>query len=183
MKTDGNIDYSNYSLPELKEALSLINRKKHPINYERLLGEIAARSKSRSSLASREKTIATTPDSVTLPGADSTSAMTHRPNSIPLITRAINILTSFGLLIYGAYGIYTNDLYLPGKRGPGVHLHDSPALVMFAAFICACLVMLSVVVDHYDKKSNEHEYRTFANTLKYFGWLLFGASLLMHILK
>lgn len=183
MKADGNIDYSGYGLPQLKEALSLINRKKYPLNYQKLIREIAARSQSQSPQVDPEKAIAPSADSATLPSTDLASALAHRPNSIPLITRAFNILASFGLLAYGAYGIYTNDLYLPGKRGPGVHLHDSPALVMFAAFICACLVMLSVVLDHHDKRNNEHKYQTFATALKYFGWLLFGASQLMYILE
>ncbi|WP_198683194.1 hypothetical protein [Peristeroidobacter agariperforans] len=181
MKKDGNIDYSGYSLPQLNEALSLINRNKYPLNHERLLGEIAARSKSRSSQPGPEQAIATTPDSVTPPSTDPTSALAHKPNSVPLITRAINILASFGLLAYGAYGVYINDLYLPAKKGPGVHLHDSAALVMFAALICACLNMMSVVLDHHDKRNNEHEYRAFAMGLKYLGWLLFAGSLLMHI--
>jgi hypothetical protein len=107
--------------------------------------------------------------------------MKHTPNKIPLKERMINKFFSAVLIIYGGYGIYVNDLYIPGKRSSGVHLHDEPALLMYAAFICGALVMLSVVVDHYDERNNEHKYQVFAKTFKYLGWGLFGASLIWHI--
>lgn len=38
-----------------------------------------------------------------------------------------------GLFAYFLYGAISGDLYLPGKHGPGVHLHGLPAwLVTFA---------------------------------------------------
>ncbi|MDM5271694.1 hypothetical protein PGH07_05865 [Sulfurovum sp. zt1-1] len=107
--------------------------------------------------------------------------MSYEPNVIPLKKRAFNIVGSIGLLIYGGYGIYINDLYIPGKRSSGIHLHDNPALIMYVAFICSCLVMLSVVVDHYDKRNNEYKYKLFARTLEYLGWGLFATALLLQI--
>jgi hypothetical protein len=41
MNNDGVTDYSSYSNEELHEALSLIDRKRYPVNYQRLLSEIA----------------------------------------------------------------------------------------------------------------------------------------------
>ena len=43
MKADGNIDYRNYSLPQLREALSQINGAKYPRNLANLKAEIASR--------------------------------------------------------------------------------------------------------------------------------------------
>lgn len=99
------------------------------------------------------------------------------PNKIPLEIRKLNIGISLLLLGYGGYGIYVNDLYLPSRRSRGVHLHDEPALIMYGAFICGSLVMLSVVIDHYDKRDNEHKYHIFAQICKYLGWGLFGLAL------
>ncbi len=107
--------------------------------------------------------------------------MKYIPNKIPLGERISNKVLSVILITYGGYGIYTNDLHLPRKRGPGVHLQDEPALIMYGAFICGSLVMLSVVVDHYDERDNEHKYQTFAKVFRYLGWSLFVLAGLYHI--
>lgn len=112
---------------------------------------------------------------------------TYTPNHIPKSERIQHVIFSILLFAYGSYGVWVNDLYipgkrsLPGKRSRGIHLHDVPAWVMYGAMICACAVMLSVVVDHYDKRNNETNYRLFANVAKYFGWALFGLSLVLTI--
>lgn len=109
--------------------------------------------------------------------------MKYIPNKIPFKERMMNKILSIILLAYGGYGIYINDLYISGKRGNGVHLHDEPALVMYAAFICGCLVMLSVVVDHYDERDNEKKYKRFAKAFKYLGWSLFIGSFIWMLAK
>ncbi len=98
------------------------------------------------------------------------------PNEVPLKERWFNLLSSAVLLSYGTYGIWINDLYIPGKRGNGVHLHDLPAWVMFAAFFSAVVVMISVCVDHYDRRNNEVKYQWFARVVKLVGWGFFCLS-------
>lgn len=107
----------------------------------------------------------------------------HIPNSVPSSERTTNMVFSAILFAYGSYGVWVNDLYIPGKRSRGIHLHDVPAWIMYGAMICACLVMLSVVVDHYDRRNNERYYRTFAEFGKFVGWGLFGASLFWAVFK
>jgi TRAP-type C4-dicarboxylate transport system permease small subunit len=107
----------------------------------------------------------------------------YTPNHIPPNERITNTLFSIILLLYGSYGIWVNDLYIPGKRSKGFHLHDVPAWVMYGAFICACLVMLSVVVDHYDKRNNETNYKRFADTFRVLGWCFFALSLILAIVR
>jgi hypothetical protein len=43
MESDGNIDYRQYTLQELSEALSLIDRNQYPLNLSNLEREIASR--------------------------------------------------------------------------------------------------------------------------------------------
>ncbi|KAB2901619.1 MAG: hypothetical protein F9K31_01255 [Dokdonella sp.] len=105
----------------------------------------------------------------------------YTPNHIPKSERTTNIIFSVFLFAYGSYGVYINDLVVPGKRSSSVHLHDVPAWIMYGAIICACAVMLSVVVDHYDRRNNETNYRWFANIAKYVGWTLFVLSLILAI--
>jgi len=107
----------------------------------------------------------------------------YTPNHIPAEERTKNILSSITLFLYGSYGVYVNDLYIPGKRSKGIHLHDVPCWIMFGAIICACLVMLSVVVDHYDQRNNETNYRLFANIFRGLGWGFFIASLVIAIIR
>lgn len=107
----------------------------------------------------------------------------YTPNHIPAGERITNTLFSVLLLLYGSYGIWVNDIYLPGKHGKGIHLHDVPAWVMYGAFACACLVMLSVVVDHYDKRNNETNYKKFADTFRVLGWCFFVLSLILAIVR
>lgn len=103
----------------------------------------------------------------------------YTPNHIPDGERIQCVIFSVLLFAYGSYGVWVNDLYLPGKRSRGIHLHDVPAWVMYGAMLCACAVMLSVVVDHYDQRNNETNYRLFANVAKYCGWGLFVLSLVL----
>lgn len=107
----------------------------------------------------------------------------HTPNHIPAGERVRNAIFSVLLLAYGSYGVWINDLYIPGKRSKGIHLHDVPAWIMYGAIICACLVMLSVVVDHYDQRNNETNYKLFATTFKYLGLGFFGLSLVMAVIR
>jgi hypothetical protein len=48
---------------------------------------------------------------------------------------------------------------------------------MYGAMLCACVVLLSVVADHYDRRDNEQHYRTLADVGKCIGWGLFGLSI------
>jgi hypothetical protein len=111
------------------------------------------------------------------------SMFIHIPNTIPRSERRKNILFSIFLFAYGGYGVFVNDLYLPGRHSPGVHLHDVPAWIMYGAMISACLVMISVVVDHYDQRNNERYYRRFAQAGRIVGWGLFATSFLWLVLE
>jgi hypothetical protein len=107
----------------------------------------------------------------------------YKPNHIPADERLKNSVFSILLFSYGTYGVWVNDLYIPGKRSKGIHLHDVPAWIMYGAIICACMVMLSVVVDHYDRRNNEANYKWFADVFKFLGWAFFVLSLIMAIIR
>lgn len=108
-------------------------------------------------------------------------ARKHVPNSVPLRDRIAYLIASACLIAYGGYGLLANDLFVPGRRGTGTHLHDEPALLMVGALLCGVMVMVSIVVDHYDQRNNENRYRSFARRLKVLGLGLFAASLVWHL--
>jgi hypothetical protein len=104
-------------------------------------------------------------------------------NHISKDERFKNIVVSCLLFIYGAYGVWIDDMFVPipkSKRSlMDIHLHGVPAWIMYGAIICACLIMLSVVVDHYDKRNNERYYVLFADMFKYLGLTLFALSFIV----
>lgn len=109
----------------------------------------------------------------------------YTPNQIPRAERLLNILYAVVIIAFGAIGLTTGELLLPGKRTSspnGLALHGLPALAMYAAMICACAVLLSVVVDHYDRRNNEINYRRFAQIGKILGWSFFFLSLVLYVL-
>jgi hypothetical protein len=52
---------------------------------------------------------------------------------------------------------------------------------MFGAFVCGALVLLSVVVDHYDRRDNEAAYEWFGWLVVRFGWCFLAAALMSHL--
>lgn len=108
-------------------------------------------------------------------------ALAYQPNRIPAEERWNNFFAAFALLAYGAVSLYLDDFFLPSKRGNGIHIHGFPVLVMFVAVICATVVLLLTLIDHYDRRDNERHYQITAKYFRAAGWTLFGLSLLIHV--
>lgn len=105
----------------------------------------------------------------------------YKPNVVPLFVRILNKVIAVFLILYGGYGLYINDLALPDKRGWVLHLSDEPLWIMYSAFICGALVYLAEVIDHYDKRDNEHKYKNFGKVVGKTGWGLFIISLTLWV--
>jgi hypothetical protein len=97
----------------------------------------------------------------------------HIPNQIPLDERLGNVFFAACLFGYAALAAAIDDFYIPGKRSNGVHLHGPSVWVMFSAAVCAVVVLLAVVVDHYDKRPNERVYARVGKVFRVAGWVLF----------
>lgn len=97
----------------------------------------------------------------------------HVPNRIPLEDRLSNLLFAACLFGYAALAAAVDDFYIPGKRGNGVHLHGPSVWVMFLAAVCAVVVLVAVVVDHYDTRPNERFYERVSKVFRVAGWTLF----------
>jgi len=105
----------------------------------------------------------------------------YNPNHIPAGERMVNAMLSSALLLYGITGLIIDDLYIPGKRRLGMHFHGEPILILFIAFLCAAANMMSVVVDHYDKRNNEIDYKRFARTSQVAGWTFFILAVILDL--
>ncbi|PKO33678.1 MAG: hypothetical protein CVU34_12055 [Betaproteobacteria bacterium HGW-Betaproteobacteria-7] len=107
-------------------------------------------------------------------------ALAYQPNHIPADVRRNNFIGALALLAYGAVSIHLDDFYLPAKRGNGLHIHGFPVLVMFAAVVCAVIVLMLTIIDHYDRRDNERNYQVATRYFRRAGWILFAAALLIH---
>lgn len=173
---DGDIDYSGYGLSELEEALAGIDRQRYPKNFANLCSKYQRLKELNSPPRIFEAKNDFEEAKFAWDGAKLDENKPYVPNEIPLGERVRHIIFSLLLLSYGAYGLWVNDLYVPGRRR-GIHLHDAPAWVMSGAITCACIVLLSVVIDHHDRRNNERHYRTFAFVGAVIGWSLFAVSI------
>ena len=60
----------------------------------------------------------------------------HIPNHVPATARVLRAGGAFVILAWGTWGLLTDDLLLPTKRGV-LHLHGLAAWTMAAAMACA----------------------------------------------
>lgn len=99
------------------------------------------------------------------------------PNSIKPSTRIQHGLASCALLAYAVYAVWIDDFFIPAKGGGGIHLHGLSAWLMFGAVCCAVVNLVSVVIDHYDRRNNELSYAHVAAATQWLGWTFFLAAL------
>ena len=115
----------------------------------------------------------------------------YRPNRVPPKERFIFIVLSLFLIVYGSYGVLTDDLYIPtsGRRrysstprpNSGMHLHGPAAWCIYLAILCAVACMISMVVDHYDERDNEIKYKQFAQITQLLAVAFMVLGVILHI--
>ena len=103
------------------------------------------------------------------------------PNHIPHQLRQKYLFQAILLATYAGYGLYVDDIFIPGKGGAGIHFHGVAALLLGAAMISAVLNMSSVVIDHYDRRDNEYNYKLFARWTFILGWVLLISAFVAYI--
>jgi hypothetical protein len=112
------------------------------------------------------------------------SSAQHTPNHIPLETRAWYLVVSTLIITYAVASLWVDDFYvlLPGgrRRWLELHLHGLPAWLAGLSAFSAAATMLSVVVDHYDRRNNEGRYRLFAKASFLAAIALLIAAVLVH---
>jgi hypothetical protein len=97
--------------------------------------------------------------------------------SITTQERVTHVCLAVLLLAYGGCGLYYDDIYIPAKHSRGFHVHGVAAWIMYCAFICGSLNLLSVLADHCDDGSSGRRYHLFARTTQVAGWVFFAASI------
>lgn len=104
---------------------------------------------------------------------------TYVPNRVALKTRVANSLLSLGMVVYGLWGVYRDDLIVPISKRTTSHFHSISAWIMYAAILCGSVHLMAVVIDHYDRRNNEHLYQRLGELSGKIGWLLFGIAFIV----
>ena len=177
---DGDVDYSTYGVAELEEAIVAIDRQRYPKNYANLRAAYRQLTNSPPPAGPVVRDTSSVERDPAWSGPRYANGR-YVPNDIPSGQRVLHVVGSLLLFAYGTYGVWVNDLAVPGKRRV-LHLHDVPAWIMYGAILCACVVMLSVVFDHYDRRDNEKHYRAIAKSGEVGGWSFFCLSLVWAVL-
>jgi uncharacterized membrane protein len=105
-----------------------------------------------------------------------------KPNSISVSERVFNLVLAIALLVQGVIGFYFAEVRLtPPKQKAAILFREGPAWLMAAAMVVGALVLISVVIDHYDRRQNEHAYKSFRWLCVRLGLCLLAASLIAHL--
>ena len=90
----------------------------------------------------------------------------YTPNHIPKVERVFNIFWSLILLAF-AYDSFTSDsFHLPGRGASDGIIFTGYSLWVFGSALVFGVVNLLVnVVDHYDKRNNETQYKMLSRVL------------------
>lgn len=111
-----------------------------------------------------------------------TSEFTYTPNAVPFKLRLWNITLSVTLLIYGTFGVVTDNFVIPTKRG-ALTLYGYPAWIMYGALLCLVANLTAEVIDHYDTRNNEERYKKLDAFARKSGWVLFILALILGLVK
>lgn len=110
------------------------------------------------------------------------------PNEVPLKERVYAAGAALLMITFGAYGLHVNEFVLRLKRrrwseATELHLHDIAALLLFIALIFGAAVLVLEVVDHFDRRNNEHVYHALATALTHCGFIFLAFAIGIAALK
>lgn len=160
-------NYKEYTLDELYDVYQNIDREKHPERFKKICEQIASKE-----AFNKSKTLEKLRETSEYPSRKEDLDGNYVPNSISVTDRLFNLVLALVLIVYGSYGVYKNQLYVPATRGDGTYLSGGAAWIMYAALLCGSVYLLTIIVDHYDKRDNEIKYYMFGNFVKLIGFVL-----------
>lgn len=110
------------------------------------------------------------------------SELTYAPNVVPFKIRLRNITLSVALLIYGTFGVVTDNFVIPGKHTV-VTLYGYPAWIMYGALLCLVANLTAEIIDHYGIRNNEGSFKKFEAFTRKTGCTLFILALILYVVK
>lgn len=106
------------------------------------------------------------------------------PNQLSLEARLVNLFLSILFIIGGGYGVWMNDLVIAMGRErfntrQVYHLRNEAAIIMYIGLFLVSVCLVSEIIDHYDKRNNQHIYHKIATFTLYPGIALCITGFLM----
>ncbi|MGF1727792.1 hypothetical protein [Photobacterium nomapromontoriensis] len=103
------------------------------------------------------------------------------PNEVPLSRRIRNIFLVVSLLVYAGYSMYIDEIIIPTENGI-LYVNGNLIFGVHLAIICAVIVLLLEVADHYDKRANESKYEKWSSFFNKLGNILFFGTLIINLI-
>jgi hypothetical protein len=105
---------------------------------------------------------------------------TYKPNRIPLSERIAYIFFSILIFSYGTAIVIFDDFSVTNRRGDLViQLDGFPLWIFYGAMLSVVALLISMVLDHYDKRNNEKNYKRFAKVTIILAISLFVLAILL----
>jgi hypothetical protein len=100
----------------------------------------------------------------------------YRPNAYTKGDLFFSAATVLILVFWGSWGVWVDDLMMPAKRST-LHLHGVSAWLMYTSWLLAALSFVAIIVDHFDKRNNEKNYKRIGQSAVLGAWMLFFGAL------
>ncbi len=108
----------------------------------------------------------------------------YLPNRLSPTERLAYCALALALIAHATLGVYLDDLILPGRRKrPDIHVHGWQAWLIACSIYLVAVSLISRIVDHYDKRNNEHRYRQFEQLAWYLSGALVALSFVVRIFE
>lgn len=108
---------------------------------------------------------------------------THIPNQIPGRTRIFLTILAMAFMAYAIAELAIGITYLPAKHGHGILLSGVPTVMVAISAALLGVVAVSVVIDHYDRRPNEAQYKSLQGSLAKIAFLLFVSAPFVELLR
>ncbi len=105
------------------------------------------------------------------------------PNEIPLGGRITLFFSSIVIIAYASIGLAWGYLFIPLKRGGSIIFMGVPSLFLALALLLAAGTLVLQIIDHYDKRNNEHEYAILSRKFGALAWLCVVFGIVISISK
>lgn len=110
----------------------------------------------------------------------------YRANAYPLRKRVINGLVALLVIAYCGWSLWRGEMFLwASNRSASLNVHSSNLLgsevwLMSAGMLAAVSVGLLMIADHYDRRRNEHRYRSAGQACYVLMVVFIGLAMTLH---
>jgi hypothetical protein len=180
------IDYSKYTDRQLVEAYNSIDKEKYKETFVDLLKHLKERNITEAMIQSGYYPAPVEGD---IQDADCYIFEDEKggvdidgnyiPNRVSVFTRIRNLILSSLIMVYGIIGLINDDLNVKLSKSRIHHVHGTAAIVAVIGYMFGLCGLISVIIDHYDKRNNEHFYKRILRSASVIAFCLLVISVIL----